>query len=145
MGVEIVSKIGKSNTLDYQLYSFLIDFNNIKNLLPPDQKEKFECTKDTCTIRMNKMATLHLEIVDKDPNKLIKLGNAGAGKDFFIWIQLKQVASYDTRIRITIKAKMNMLMKMMAKKQLQKFADQFVDGLCAIPAQVLQYQANYNS
>lgn len=144
MGVEIVSKIGKSNSLDYQLYSFLIDFNNIKNLLPSGQKEKFECTKDTCIIRMNKVVNLQLEIVDKDPNKLIKLGNAGSGKDFFIWIQLKQVASYDTRIRITIKAKMNMILKLVAKKQLQKFADQFVDGLCSIPPHVLQYSASCN-
>lgn len=137
MKVEIVSKIGKSNALDSQLYGFLSDFNNIAQMLPPEYKDKMQCTTDTCTIEAQKGVAIDLLIIEKEAHKLIKLG-AQAGKEFYIWIQLKQAAPYDTRIRITLKAEMNLVMKTLSKKKMQQFVDGFVDGLCQIPPGVLQ-------
>jgi len=107
-------------------------------MLPPEHKDKLQCTSDTCTIEAKAGMSINLSIIEREPSKLIKIG-AVSGKDFFIWIQLKQAAAYDTRIRITIKAEMNMLMKALSKKKLQQFADGFVDGLCQIPAGALQH------
>jgi len=143
MKVEVVSKIGKIQCLDNQIYSFLSDFNNIKRLLPPEHASKMECTSDICTISASPMPSLTLEIIEREPSKLIKLGTQQGGKDFFIWIQMKQVAPYDTRIRITVRTEMNLVMKAIAKGKIQKLVDQFVDGFCQIPPQALQYM-QYN-
>lgn len=139
MKVEVVSKVGKSGCFDEQLYTFLSDFNNIKRMLPPEHADQMECTTDSCTVTVKNSPSLTLNIIERAPSKLIKIGTEQGGKDFFIWIQLKQAAAYDCRIRITLRTEMNLLMKTMAKKKLQQFVDGFVDGLCQIPPQALQH------
>lgn len=142
MKLEVVSKIGKSGCADIDLFSFLSDFNNIKKILPPEHSNKMQCTSDTCSISIDKYPEFALQIVERDAPKLVKIGSEQAGKDFFIWIQMKNVAPYDTRIKITLRTEMNMVMKMMAKKKLQQFVDAFVDGLCQIPPHALNYIKN---
>lgn len=138
MKLDVVSKTGKATCIDSQMYAFLSNFNNIANMLPPEHKDKMQCTTDTCVINARPGMSITLQIIEREPGKLIKIGAIEGKKDFFIWIQLKQIAPYDTRIRITIKAEMNMLMKALSKKKMQQFADSFVDGLCQIPAAALQ-------
>ena len=53
--------------------------------------------------------------------------------DANMWIQLKQVSQQDTRIKLTIKAEIPMIFKMMFEKKLQQGLDQAVDMLCQIP------------
>jgi len=53
----------------------------------------------------------------------------GAPLDFNLWIQLKQVAPYDTRMKITVKAELNMMMKMLLKDKLQKGIDAMADQI----------------
>ena len=48
---------------------------------------------------------------------------------FFFWIQLKEMAQNDTKIKLTIKAKLNPLIKSAANKPLQTFIDSLVDQL----------------
>ena len=73
-----------------------------------------------------------LKIVDKEPNKTIKFtGNDKIPFEFFVWIQLKMVAPYDTRLKITLKAKLNMMMKMMVGKKLQSGIDSMADQIAA--------------
>ena len=50
-----------------------------------------------------------------------------------MWIQLKQVAEQDTRIKLTIKADIPMMFRMMFEKKLQQGLDQAVDMLCQVP------------
>jgi hypothetical protein len=50
-----------------------------------------------------------------------------------VWIQLKQVAEMDTRIRITVKTDMPAMFKMMFDKKIQQGLDQAIDMLCQIP------------
>ena len=53
----------------------------------------------------------------------------GGPLDFNLWIQLKQVAPYDTRMKITVKAELNMMMKMLLKDKLQKGIDAMADQI----------------
>jgi carbon monoxide dehydrogenase subunit G len=73
-----------------------------------------------------------LRIIDKEPNKTIKItGNDKIPFEFHIWIQLKMVAPYDTRMKITLKANLNMMLKMMVGKKLQSGMDTLADQIAA--------------
>ncbi len=139
MDLEITSKIGKSGCQPEPLYGFLSSFDNIKKLLPPEHSDKFESYGESCKIRVNSLTSIELEIIEKEQDKLIKIGSYEKEESIYIWIQLKNAGPYDTRIRISIRAKTNLLSKWIMKKQLQKFADSFVDGLCSIPPHVLTH------
>ena len=53
-------------------------------------------------------------------------------------LQLIEKEAYDTRIRLTIHAELNAMMKMMLKKKLEKGIDQLVEGLTQIPYSSIQ-------
>ena len=46
-----------------------------------------------------------------------------------MWIQLKEVGELDTRVKITLKAELNPMLNMVAKKPLTTFIETLVDKL----------------
>lgn len=132
--LEFVSKITKNACQDQQLFDFISDFRNLSALLPNDIKEKVSITESTITIQAMAAMSLTLSILEKDPYKTLKIGTAGS-EMFRLWIQLKQVAPYDTRIRITLRADIPLMARPMLKKQkLQDFVDNLATALAQIPA-----------
>ena len=63
---------------------------------------------------------------------MIKYGAENIPIPVNAWIQLKQIDEGDTRIRITVKADMPAMFRMMLDKKMQTGLDQAVDMLCNI-------------
>lgn len=71
-----------------------------------------------------------MRIIERKPNNTIKVeGDDSNSFKFFFWIQLKQVAENDTKIKLTLKANLNMMMQMAAKKPLQNGLNSIVDRM----------------
>ena len=65
---------------------------------------------------------------------MIKLGGDGMMPfEFNLWIQLLENGPYDTRMKLTFQAELNMMMKMMLKGKLEKAINQLGEGLTKIP------------
>lgn len=124
------SRIGKVESSDELVYNFLSDFNNFEIIIPQDKSLEFTSTEDTCSFTVAPIGKIGLKIIEREPYKLIKItGDENSKFEFFIWIQIKQVAENDTRIRVTLKADLNPLIKMMASKPLQQFVDSLIDRM----------------
>ena len=127
---EYKSKTVKINRMASEVYGVLSDLSKFGDIVPPDAEiQDFQATADECTFTAKGM-TMGFRIVDREENKTIKL--TGTGKmpfDFFSWIQLKEVAPYDTRMRIVLHIKLNMMMKMFLKGKIQKGLDSAADRL----------------
>lgn len=132
--VVIESKQGKGKVPAAHVFMMMSDFNNIKKGLPPEQKNSFYCTKDTCLLPIGRFKPIPVRIVSKQMNKVIKYGNDGGKIKFNVWLEMKQVKPNQTNIKMTVKAKLNIFLRLLVKKQLQKFVDGFVDSLCQAPA-----------
>jgi len=64
------------------------------------------------------------------PFSFIKISPAGQVPfKFNFYIQLKQVSDGDTKIKLTIKAELNQMMKMFVKKPLKKGLDEIIDKI----------------
>jgi len=128
--LKIESKIGKLNKGSEEVYNFLSDFNNYTDLMPPDKVKNWQATTDKCSFSIENVGEMGLEIIEKEPFKLIKMkGTDSVPYKFNFWIQLKELAQDDTRIKLTIKANLNPLVKSAAKGPLQTFVDTLVDKL----------------
>ena len=126
------SKTGKINKSEELIYNFLTDFNNLKSVIPQDKVKDFEATQDTCKFNIEGVGQAGLKIIEKEPNKLIKITSDGKSPfSFFFWIQLKPLENSEgsTALRLTIDANLNPMMKMMVGKHLQKGIDTMVDQL----------------
>ena len=127
---EYKSKTVAINRAVSDVYGILSDFSKFGHMVPPSEDVKdFEATADGCTFVVKGMA-MGVRIIEREENKTIKL--AGTGQmplEFTSWIQLKEVAPYDTRVRIVLHVKLNMMMKMFLKGKIQKGLDNAVDRL----------------
>ena len=134
METKIESRVGKINSSSEKVYNFISNFNNFKNLVPPDKVKNWQSTEDHCHFTVDMIGETGLRIIEKEPYTLVKITGEEGGKfDFFFWIQLKEEATNDTRIKLTIKADLNPMVKMMASKPLQKFVDTLIDQLEKMP------------
>ena len=138
MALKVESKVGKSNCLDTELFEFLSDFSRFVNILPPQHKANIQATKDTCTISAGVMGTIVLHHIEKESPKLIKIGTTGSKETITLWIQLKQVDAYDTRVKITVSIEASFMAKMMIKNKIQTFADSLTDGICQLQPYMLK-------
>jgi len=111
-----------------QIYAALSSFSNFTPMLA-DRVEEWQATDDECSFKVKGMK-MALRIVDREENKTIKIQGADTNPmDFTFWLQLKEVAPYDTRMRIVVHAELNMMMRMMIGKKLQGAVDQMAEAI----------------
>ena len=130
---KIESRVGIIKESEEKIYKFLSDFNNFRNLIPEDRVKNWETTGDTCKFDVEGIGPVGLKIVEKEPNKLIKMtGDGDKPVPFTVWIQIKEVTEKDSRIKVTAEVKINPLMASMLKGPLQKFVDTLISQAEAI-------------
>lgn len=131
------SKIGQipyNDQVVFAVLSNLENLNRFSDLIPKDKIKHLEITTDYIRMQVDSLAQkFTIRIVEKEENKTIKFGVENLPMDANMWIQLKQVAEQDTRIKLTIKADIPMMFRMMFEKKLQQGLDQAVDMLCQVP------------
>ncbi len=128
--IKLESKIGKINCPEEKAYNFLSSFNNFKKFIPEDKIQNWESTENSCRFNIEGIGETGMKIVEKEPFRLIKITGDESGKiDFNFWIQLKQVAENDTRIKLTIQASINPMFQIVVKKPLQNFLDTLVEHI----------------
>lgn len=131
------SKIVSSSSSAEQIYRVLSNLKNIervKDLIPKDKIQEMEIGEDQIRIKVDGLGQkLTIAIVDRIENDTIKFGMEGIPMDANFWVQLKEVTSGDTRIKLTIKADIPMMFKMMIGNKLQQGLDQAADMLAQFP------------
>lgn len=129
---EFESKIVSIQRPAEKVYRVLSDFRQFTPLIPKDKIEGWEAEEDRCKFNVKGIGQLGLKIVNKEPFSTIKF--AGDGKvpfEFFFWIQLKEVAPNDTKMKLTLKAELNMMFKMMLSKQLEEGINSMAEQIAA--------------
>ncbi len=129
--MKIESKIGKSASSDQQIYAFITNFHNFKELLPADKVSGWESSEEKCSFQVDPLGRTGLMIVEKKSHTLVKMSSDPefSSYQFLIWIQLKKVASDDTRIKITIEPLINKMLIPMVKGPLKKLANGLIDKM----------------
>ena len=131
------SKIGQILHKNQQVYAVLSNLENLNRfseMIPKDKVKELEISSDCIRIKVEGVAQkFAIRIVEKEENKTIKFGVDNLPMDVNMWIQLKSMGEQDTRIKLTIKADIPMMFRVMFEKKLQQGLDQAVDMLCQVP------------
>lgn len=131
------SKIGQVVAGDkaiFDVLSNLENLNKVRDLIPEDKVQELEISPDCIRMKVGGLAQkIAIRIVEKEEYKTIKFGADNIPMAVNVWIQLKQMAENDTRMRITLKADIPMMFRMMLDKKMQQGLDQAVDMLCQLP------------
>ena len=87
-------------------------------------------TEDTCSFSVPQAGSIQLKLTEKEPFKLIKVEPEGSGPmgiGFSLYLQMMEAGELDTRIKLTFRAQMNSMIKMMVAGPLKKGLDQIVE------------------
>ena len=135
--IKYESKIGQipaNDDIIFAVLSNLENINHFRNVIPEDKIKELEISPDKIRLKVEGLGQkITIAIVEKEEFKTIKFGAENLPIPFNMWIQLKQMAEQDTRIRITIKTDMPVMFKMMFDKKMQQGLDQAIDLLCQVP------------
>ncbi|PKP36663.1 MAG: polyketide cyclase [Bacteroidetes bacterium HGW-Bacteroidetes-15] len=128
----VESKVVSIKRLDEDVYKVLSNFKNFTPYAEKAKLENWQADEDWCRFDVQGIRDAGLQIIEKEPFKTIKFGgNDKIPFEFNVWIQLKQVEPYDTRMKITLKANLNMMMKMLVGSKLQAGVDGLADQIAA--------------
>jgi carbon monoxide dehydrogenase subunit G len=131
--MKVESKVGKILRPDNEIYAILCDFRKIESLVPKDQVKNFTATEDVCSFEVEKAGTMEIKIINREPFALIKYTGGGSiPLQFFFWVQLKEAAPGDTRIKLTLKAEIPQMMQFMVKGKIEKALNDLIDKISSM-------------
>lgn len=123
------SKVVEISKRAEDIYKVLSDFRNFTPLVE-GKVDNWQADETSCSFSYQGMGPMGLKLVEKEEFTTIKLtGDERVPLQFFLWVQLKEAAAYDTRMKITIKAELNMMMKMMLGKKLEEGVNALAEGI----------------
>ncbi len=133
---EFTSEVKTIPYNEEDIFNMLSDLNNlelVKDKIPQQQIKDFTFDKDSCSLDVNPVGKVKFSIIEREPNKTIKFQAEGTPVELNMWIQLKQTEESNTKMKLTIKAKLNPFLKPMLSKPLQEGINKVADILAAIP------------
>lgn len=118
----------------YRVLSNLENLERVRQFIPQDKVQEMEISADRVRMKVDGLAQkITIAIVDRIENDTVKFGAEGVPMDANFWIQLKELSPTDTRIKLTVKADIPFMFKMMVDKKLQQGLDQAADMLAQFP------------
>jgi hypothetical protein len=118
------------------VFAKLSDLNNLavlKEKVPPESGvSEMTYDMDTVSFNVNPVGKITLRIVERTEYKTIKFEAENSPIAFNLWIQLVEKSENETKLKVTLKADLPMMIKMMLGSKLQDFIDQFANGLTKI-------------
>lgn len=123
------SEIKTISSSEEVVFDILGNLNNLSkvadNKAVGDKIKDLQYDTDTCSFAVEGFGRVGFRIVEREPFKTIKLEAENTPVPINVWIQLKQVADNDTKMKLTLKAELPAMIKMMLDKKLK-------DGINAI-------------
>lgn len=130
---KIVSSASRAGAV-YGVCSDMRQFEKVRDLMPKDRIQEMECEEDLVRFKLDGLGQkIGLRIIAKEPGDYIKYGIENAPVDGNFWIQIKETADHETKIRLTLKADLPMMFKMMLESKIQTALDQAADMMATFP------------
>lgn len=116
-----------------RVYNKLSDLNNLEGVRERlgDKVQGLDFDSDTLTFTMQGI-TITLRIIEREPCKCIKFESDQSPIPLNLWIQMLPVTSEQAKLKVTIRAEVNMFMKAMVTKPLQEGVEKLADMLAMI-------------
>ena len=133
---DFISEIKTIPHNDDKIFEMLSDLSNlerVKDRIPQDKIKDFSFDTDTCSFTVDPVGSIKFQIVEREPNKEIKFSTTNSPVPLLMWIQLKQVAENDTRMKMTVRAELNPFIKPMVSKPLQDAVDKISEIVAHLP------------
>jgi len=117
------------NAPDTEVFSFLADFRNFRDLMPP-QIVNWQADEQSCSFTIQGMADMSMRMVSKTPNTSIHIVADGKNPiDYTLNCFIAQGSEDHSFAEIVFDADLNPFLKMVASGPLQNFVNMLAEKL----------------
>lgn len=141
MAVQFESNVKHVPYSQERVYNKLSNLNNLEGV-----RERLDMVKDKLDGKLEDMSfdrdsitlkvqgiSLTLRIIEREPLKCIKFEGDKSPIPLNLWIQILPVTQEEAKMKVTIRAEVNMFMKAMVSKPLQEGVEKLADMLAMLP------------
>ena len=115
------------------VFGILSDLNNLKKIqeqAPATDKVKdLEFDTDRCSFVVEGFGKVGFRVIEREAFKTVKFESENAPVKVNVWIQLKHIEENKTAMKLTIKADLPTMIKMMVDKKLKEGVNMVADLL----------------
>lgn len=117
-----------------RVFNKLSDLSNLESVRDKlaDKVQGMEFDSDTLSFTVQGISII-LRIIEREPYKCIKFESEKSPVPMDLWIQIVPVESEQAKLKVTIRAEVNMFMKAVVTKPLQEGVEKLADMLSMIP------------
>lgn len=127
-----VRHIEASQQKVYDMLSNLLNIERVRNRIPEDKVQGLEFDRDSVSLEAPMVGRVAMQIVDREEPKTIKFEATQSPVPLNFWIQLLPEGEEACKMKLTIKAELNMFIRAMVQKPLQEGIEKMADVLQAI-------------
>ena len=133
---EYVSDVKQIVANAHKVFAKLSDLSNVeamKGKIPAEAGLKdLTCDKDSISFNVNPVGNVKFKIIEREKPKTIKFAADGSPIEVNMWIQLVEKEENLTKMRLTLKADLPMMVKMMVDGKLKDGINKVADVLANI-------------
>ena len=118
------------------VYGVLSDLSNlelVKDKIPTHKVNSFTFDKDSCSVNVSPVGDIKFQIIDRLENDSIKFQGMQLPMELYMWIQVKEAGEKETKLKVTIKADINVFLKPMISKPLEEGIQKIAEMLVTLP------------
>ena len=117
----------------YRNISDLSNLERVRDRVPQDKLQDFEFDSDSVQVSVAPVGTIKLRIIEREENKYVKFEAEQSPIPFNLWIQVLPVTESTSKMKVTVKADIPMMLKGMVGGPLQDGVEKIADVLSQIP------------
>jgi carbon monoxide dehydrogenase subunit G len=118
------SRTGKLTSSAEEVFGFLTDTRNFERFIPNDTITNWQAEKESCSFNVSMLGTVSLRLSENEKYKRVVFhGDALKKNDFEIVFHITGYNTDPAEVKVSLKADLNPVLKMMAAKPLGQFLE----------------------
>ena len=130
-----IRQINYPQEVVYRGLSNLDNLSKVKDRIPEDKAQDLSFDNDSISINVPPVGTISMRIVEREEPNTIKFETTQSPLPFNFWIQLLPLTESTCKMKLTLKAELNIFIKGMVSKPLQDGIERIADML-----QMIKYE-----
>ena len=128
-----IKQVPYSQEAVYRNISDLNNLERVRDRVPEDKIRSFSFDSDTISVDVPPVGQITMRIVDREEPKCVKFEAAQSPMPFNLWIQVLPIDENTSKMKVTVKADIPLMLKAMVSGPLQDGVEKIADVLAMIP------------
>ena len=117
----------------YRNISDLSNLERVRDRVPTDKIQEFSFDRDTVSVNVPPVGQISLRIIEREEPKCVKFEAVQSPMPFNLWVQILPIDEQNSKMKVTVKADIPIMLKALVSGPLQDGVDKVADALSQIP------------